>query len=37
MRTIKALANVAMCFIAFMVAGYDGSVPPVESQLGAWM
>lgn len=37
MRTIKAFANVARCFIAFMGAGYDGSVPPVESQLGAWM
>lgn len=37
MRTIKALANVARCFIAFMVAGYDGSVPPVESQFGGWM
>jgi hypothetical protein len=37
MRTIQALANVARCFIAFMGAGYDGSVPPVESQFGAWM
>jgi len=37
MRTIKALAKVARCFIAFIGAGYDGSVPPVESQYGAWM
>jgi hypothetical protein len=37
MRTIKALANVAMCFIALMGAGYDGSVPPVESKFGAWV
>lgn len=37
MRTIKGLANVARCFIAFTVAGYDGSVPPVESKFGAWM
>ena len=37
MRTIKALADVARCFIAFMGASYDGSVTPVESQFGAWM
>lgn len=37
MRKIKALANVARCFITFMVASYDGSVPPVESQFGAWI
>lgn len=37
MRKIKALANVAQCFIAFMGASYDGSVPPVESQFGAWI
>lgn len=37
MRRIKALANVARCFIAFMGASYDGSVPPVESQFGAWI
>jgi hypothetical protein len=37
MRKIKTLANVARCFIAFMGASYDGSVPPVESQYGAWI
>jgi hypothetical protein len=37
MKTIRALANVARCFIAFMGASYDGSVPPVESQFGVWI
>lgn len=37
MRKIKALAHVARCFIEFMGASYDGSIPPVESQYGAWI
>ena len=37
MRKIKALATVARCFITLIGATYDGSVPPVEFQFGAWM
>lgn len=37
MKSFKLLANVARCFVTFMEAGYDGSVPPVEYQFGTWL
>ena len=37
MSAIKSLILVAQCFITFMEAGYDGSVPPVEYQFGTWL
>jgi len=37
MNFFTALINVAQCFITFMEAGYDGSVPPVEYQFGTWL